>query len=523
MEHGVRQVATLLSIDVAGAFDHVSAERMLHNLRKRKIPEWIVAWVGSFLQQRRSTLTIGGQTSSMRLVHAGIPQGSPVSPILYIFYNADILEELERSRLKVTALGFIDDINILAYGTSTESNCRALERAHEMCELWARRHGAHFAPAKYELLHLARNDRRFDMTAAVCIGGVDKTPSPSVRVLGIQIDSKLKWGPHLKFIQGKMATQTLALSRLTASTWGACFTKARHVYSAVVRPAITFGSTVWHSPYGRPDGTQRIDKQLGDIQRECLRVISGGFRATPQIIIEAETHVSPIQLHLAHLQAKARRRLKEHEHDQRISAFCEKIKRKLTASRGRRRRALNATPAQRKRDWYTRQIARVRPADMIEDIPTDRGLAKIFNNQWKQTWSAYQAAHQRHPCAALTEGLSIKRLGLHKNFSKSESSLIIQMRTERIGLADYLFSRRVPTFASPACSCGWARQTLKYVLLSCPRFVNGRSNMCRDAGTTDYRRLLTTEKGLRASARWLMRTNLLTQFSLAVECLSSSP
>ena len=100
--------------------------------------------------------------------------------------------ELERSRLKFTALGFIDDINILAYGTSTASNCRALERAHELCELWARRHGAHFAPAKYELLYLARNDRRFDMTVAVCIGVVDKTPSPSVRVLEIQIDSKLK-------------------------------------------------------------------------------------------------------------------------------------------------------------------------------------------------------------------------------------------------------------------------------------------------------------------------------------------
>ena len=57
------------------------------------------------------------------------------------------------------------------------------------------------------------------MTAAVCIGGVDKKPSPSVRVLRIQIDSKFKWGPHLKFIQGKIATQTLALSRLTASTW----------------------------------------------------------------------------------------------------------------------------------------------------------------------------------------------------------------------------------------------------------------------------------------------------------------
>ena len=61
----------------------------------------------------------------MRIDHAGIQQGSPVSPILYIFYNVDILEELERSRLKVTALVFIDDIILLAYGTSTASNYRA--------------------------------------------------------------------------------------------------------------------------------------------------------------------------------------------------------------------------------------------------------------------------------------------------------------------------------------------------------------------------------------------------------------
>ena len=36
---GSDKLATILSIDVAGTFGHVSAERMLHNLRKRKIPE----------------------------------------------------------------------------------------------------------------------------------------------------------------------------------------------------------------------------------------------------------------------------------------------------------------------------------------------------------------------------------------------------------------------------------------------------------------------------------------------------
>ena len=36
---GVDKVATLLSMDVASAFPTVSHPRMIHNLRKRKIPE----------------------------------------------------------------------------------------------------------------------------------------------------------------------------------------------------------------------------------------------------------------------------------------------------------------------------------------------------------------------------------------------------------------------------------------------------------------------------------------------------
>lgn len=37
---GNDKVASLLSIDVAGAFDTVSHQRLLHNLRKRRIPEY---------------------------------------------------------------------------------------------------------------------------------------------------------------------------------------------------------------------------------------------------------------------------------------------------------------------------------------------------------------------------------------------------------------------------------------------------------------------------------------------------
>lgn len=54
-------------------------------------------------------------------------------------------------------MAFVDDVNILAYSSSTEANCRTLERVHRACLKWAKRHGAEFAPSKYELIHLAKN------------------------------------------------------------------------------------------------------------------------------------------------------------------------------------------------------------------------------------------------------------------------------------------------------------------------------------------------------------------------------
>ena len=62
---GGNRVASILCLDVAGAFDNVSHQRLIHNLRKRKIPEWIANWVASFLSNRRTTVALGHRTSDV--------------------------------------------------------------------------------------------------------------------------------------------------------------------------------------------------------------------------------------------------------------------------------------------------------------------------------------------------------------------------------------------------------------------------------------------------------------------------
>ena len=533
---GNNKIATLLSTDVAGAFDTVSHERLIHNMRKRKIPIWITNWIESFLENRYTTLTINGRCTDSFRVRTGIPQGSPISPILYLFYNADLLDLCNRSSTKANGFGFVDDVNILTYSTSTEENCRTLETLHKKCEKWAARYGSTFAPAKYQLIHLSRNPKKFNMQATINIANNVVKPKTDIRVLGLQIDTALKWGPHIRKIQEKMTKQTLALTKLSTSTWGATFVRARQIYTAVVRPAITYGSTVWHTP-SELRGSKTLEKKLSIIQNKCLRSIAGAYRATPIPVLEAETYISPLILHLDRLQRNARNRMR---HFKQVRNSCKKIVEKLRGARGRKR-TVTSTPGVLKSAWATSTLDPERrhiflppaftpPWENITEEQADRqsqfikqtkSQQRLFRDQenkdWQKQWTKYrQALNGSLTAAQQRPNIDKKQLKIHSSLTKAESSLATQIRTEKVGLADFLFKRRVPDITSPACPCGWPKQTPRHIITRCTLY--NRDDLL-PLLTQNYQNLLDNSKTLKVVTVWLMKTGILPQFNLAMEQL----
>src|SRR5277367_4995198 len=103
----------MLSLDMAGAFDNASHPRLLHILKRTRIPDWISNWTQSFLTDRETTLAFQGGVSESKSVTNGIPQGSPVSPILFLFYNEELVRKCNDYG-RASAIGFVDDINMLA-------------------------------------------------------------------------------------------------------------------------------------------------------------------------------------------------------------------------------------------------------------------------------------------------------------------------------------------------------------------------------------------------------------------------
>jgi hypothetical protein len=215
-----KHVASVLSLDILGAFDTVNHVRLLDNLRKKQVPLWFVRTIRSFLIDRETTIVVDGEETAPRQLPVGVLQGSPLSPILFLFYNVPLLEALNQLNPQLSAVGFADDINLLTYSKSTAENYTTLELAHVRCLEWASTHGMRFAPDKYKLMHFTQR-RGFDLEAPLQIQDMTIAPSLAVQVLGVQLDSRLRWQAHLRAVEKKMETQMYALSRTTASTWGA--------------------------------------------------------------------------------------------------------------------------------------------------------------------------------------------------------------------------------------------------------------------------------------------------------------
>ena len=59
----------------------------------------------------------------------GVPQGSPLSPVLFILYIASLYKALKEDYPLVSIVGFADDTNLLAFGRNSIANTSQLEKA----------------------------------------------------------------------------------------------------------------------------------------------------------------------------------------------------------------------------------------------------------------------------------------------------------------------------------------------------------------------------------------------------------
>jgi len=103
-----------LFLDIKAGFDNVDNPTLPRMLREGGIPQYLVSWVASFLGEQSCTLVFQGAPGTPAPVKVGAPQGSPISPLLFLNYFAPLHFRIPRGLMRSD----VDDFALTATSLS---------------------------------------------------------------------------------------------------------------------------------------------------------------------------------------------------------------------------------------------------------------------------------------------------------------------------------------------------------------------------------------------------------------------
>ncbi|KAF5721341.1 reverse transcriptase domain-containing protein, partial [Fusarium mundagurra] len=292
------KVVTLVTMDIQGAFDTVMRNRLVLRLREQGWPDHLARWVESFMMERSARVRYQDTTTPLSPLQCGLPQGSPVSPILFLLYT----EPIYRLGNPQGRFGYADDTAILSVGdTVDETTAMASSSVDEMVR-WGAANGVSFDPKKTEVMHFSRSKLR--NAPAVRHGDVEKHPETALRWLGIWLDSRLSFRVHVEKWAAKAKAVAYHLRGLTNTVHGPLPSAVRSAVRACVEPVLLHGSEAWYPGRTRPrwnqptkdlpSSNQHLIQIMNKAMNQAMRAILPVWKTTPTAILHRESGIPPV-------------------------------------------------------------------------------------------------------------------------------------------------------------------------------------------------------------------------------------
>src|SRR6266700_6532207 len=145
------------------------------------------------MSNRKIQLSFNGQIQEKVKIETGIPQGSLISPILFILYLHNICRlETEGAY----TLSYVDDFTITVTSNSAKTNCKKLKGIALKLMSKAKETAISFNINKTELIHFY--NKHTTIEERLKLRDTEISPRPLVRWLRIFLDSKLMFKQYIK-------------------------------------------------------------------------------------------------------------------------------------------------------------------------------------------------------------------------------------------------------------------------------------------------------------------------------------
>ena len=293
-----KKVATLVTMDIQGAFDTVLRNRLVLRLREQGWPDHLARWAGSFMSGRSARVRYQDTLTSSSPLECGLPQGSPVSPILFLLYT----EPIYRLGNPQGRFGYADDTAILSIGDTVDETAAMASSSIDEMMRWGATNGVSFDSKKTEVMHFSRNKLRTAL--AVRHGDIEKHPEPALRWLGIWLDSRLSFRIHVEKWAAKAQAVAYHLRGLTNTKHGPLPAAVRSAVRACVEPVLLYGTEAWYPGTTRPrwnqptkdlsSSNQHLIQRMTRAMNQSMRAILPVWKTTPIAALHRESGIPPV-------------------------------------------------------------------------------------------------------------------------------------------------------------------------------------------------------------------------------------
>ena len=228
-------------MDVEKAFDKVWHDGLILTLIQMGLPNIYIRYIKSFLSQRYMFFKIQNLESPKIKMNFGVPQGSSLSPILFLLYVSDIPKPKTH---KTYISQFADDIKIYSTSSSLPFIQRNLQKAmDQIIKYCGKRRISINENKSFELIFRKRSHKSQTEKNAKPILFQNK-PIPfktTGKFLGVSFDNTLSFQSHILTIKSKAKNITTRLHTLHDDKYGPSNETIVRLFKIYVRPLLEYG------------------------------------------------------------------------------------------------------------------------------------------------------------------------------------------------------------------------------------------------------------------------------------------
>ena len=451
------EVAHGLFLDVKAAFDKVWHSGLVSKLESVCVEGKALYTLQSYISNRKQVVVVDGVKSNVADVHAGIPQGSRLGPLLFILYIDDILQNLESE-----CLIFADDTTLLATAKDSSLTSNMLNRDLVKIFEWSLTWKVTFNPSKSEDIiftnkPLPHSSPVIDQTSPLTnwfppliynhttplIFNNNTVKRVTIhKHLGVHLSSNLDWSVQIHHVCIK-ANRKLAVLRSVKNLKRGTLDV---LYKLTVRSVLDYSLPVYYNHLKQSDIAR-----LEQIQYKAAKLVTGALHYTSKDKLNAELGWESIQ---------------DRSQILGLSIF-HKIHLGLT-------RPLITTlkPELVIKTVNTRQKASYKPFPY-----TQSKMHKSFFPHFTRSWLGLKSSVQE--IQDIDDFKAQLKLHLkparHKHYTKGSklgNKLLTHLRLGRSYLHDHSFTLGLSD--TTACDCSSPHESVTHYLLDCPLYSGDR-------------------------------------------------